>query len=180
LNRLITSQEALELLWKAGCSPQVIQHCQMVSNLAVKLARKQRQGKIKVNIPLVRIGGLLHDIGRSKTHTITHAIVGVDIAQSENLPPSIIQIIERHIGSGISIDEAEKLNLPKKSYIPETLEEKLVSYADKLIEGNLEIRFDEALHRYILKFGESSVMVKRLQQLHSELQQGSEELLSKC
>ena len=35
-----------------------------------------------------------------------------------------MNIIERHIGAGITEEEAVNLGLPKKSYLPETLEEK--------------------------------------------------------
>jgi putative nucleotidyltransferase with HDIG domain len=67
-----TPSQAIEALSKAGCSPQVIEHCKIVSQLAVRLARLAEQKGIEVDINLVRVGGLLHDIGRSRTHGVEH------------------------------------------------------------------------------------------------------------
>jgi len=169
LNRLITSRKAIGLLNRAGCSHAVIQHCKAVSRLAVKLARGIKNRGIRVDVQLVRIGGLLHDIGRSQTHEIDHAIVGADIVSSFNLPIPVIRIVEKHIWSGIPADEAVKLGLPNRDFLPETLEEKIVSYADKLIEGNHEISFEKALQRFSDEFGESHAIIHRFKQIHDEL-----------
>ncbi len=172
MRQLITPEEAIEILNKAGCSPQVIKHCKAVSSLAVKYARKIKKREAKIDVDLVRIGGLLHDIGRSKTHGIDHAVVGAKIARSFDLPNSVIHIVERHIGSGIPAEEAAKLGLPHRNFLPKTLEEKIVSYADKLIEGNREIGFDEALERFSEEFGESHAIIGRFKQMHAELFEG--------
>ena len=169
MKQLIAPEEAIELLSKAGCSSSIVQHCKTVSKLAVKYARDIKKRGTEIDVPLVRIGGLLHDIGRSKTHQIDHAVVGVEIARSFDLPEPVIRIIERHIGSGIPAEEAATLGLPHKSYIPETLEEKVVSYADKLIEGSHEITFDEALERFTQEFGRFNPIVVRFKQIHDEL-----------
>jgi len=91
---------------------------------------------MKIDLALVEVGALLHDIGRSKTHTVHHAVVGADIAKSAGLPDSVVSIIKRHVGGGITASEAEKLGWPEDVYVPVTLEEKIVSYADKLIENS--------------------------------------------
>lgn len=169
LNHLITSGEALDLLRRASCSLLVIKHCKAVSKLAVKVARELRGKGVKVDLELVRVGGLLHDIGRSKTHGIDHAVVGAEIARSFNLPPAIVRIVERHMGSGIPAEEAASLGLPERDFTPETLEEKIVTYSDKLIENNHEISFDEALKRFSDEFGESHAIVNRFKRIHSEL-----------
>jgi uncharacterized protein len=83
----------------------------------------------------VEVGALLHDIGRSKTHTVHHAVVGAEIAEAAGLPEAVISIIKRHVGGGITASEAKKLGWPEDVYVPITLEEKIVSYADKLIEN---------------------------------------------
>ena len=123
--KIPSEKKALKLLEKAGCSQNVIQHCIAVSNLATKIAQKIVKNGINVDIPLVKIGGLLHDLGRAKTHTIEHAIAGIEIARSFQLPESIILIIERHIGTGLTEEEAVKLGLPKKNYLPQSQEEKI-------------------------------------------------------
>lgn len=166
---LPSSRRAINLLKDAGCSFNVIKHCKAVSRKAVKIAKKLVRKGIPVDIELVKIGGLLHDIGRSKTHSINHALVGSEIAHSYELPESVVKIIERHIGSGITAEEASELGLPRRDFIPQTLEEKIVSYADKLIDRDHEIDFNEAFEKFILDLGLSHPAVPRLKKLHSEI-----------
>ncbi|MFH0748905.1 MAG: TIGR00295 family protein [Candidatus Bathyarchaeota archaeon] len=169
MEQIITSDEAISILYRVGCSTAVIKHCKAVSNLAVKLAHRLEKKGVEVDVDLVRIGGLFHDIGRSQTHDIKHAIVGAEIMRSLHMSNSVIRIVERHIGSGIPANEAVKLGLPNKDFIPETREEKIVSYADKLIEGNHKISFDAALQRFSDEFGNSHTILTRFKQIHKEL-----------
>lgn len=169
--RLPSPETAMKLLSKSGCSKRVIAHCKAVSDLAVKLANSCKERGLKVDVELVEVGALLHDIGRSKTHNVNHSIVGVEIARSLNLPQSIIAIIERHVGGGISADEAEKLGWPVKNYFPATLEEKIVSYADKLIEGFKVVPIEKTLHNLSLELGENHPAIARIRRLHEELSQ---------
>jgi uncharacterized protein (TIGR00295 family) len=95
---------------------------------------KQLEGRgLKIDVELVEAGALLHDLGRSKNHSVNHALMGAQIAQFLNLPESIIRIIKRHVGAGITAEEAQRLGWPKDIYSPQSLEEKVVCYADKLI-----------------------------------------------
>ena len=180
MKRFVSSSEALNLLKRAGCSTSILRHCLAVSCLAVQLAWKLKRRDVKIDVRLVEIGGLLHDIGRSKTHGIDHAVVGADIVRSFNLPSSVVRIVERHTGAGILAEEAEKLGLPSRDFIPETLEEKVVSYADKLIEGNRVVSFDAALRRFSEEFGESHVIVNRFIRIHTELFQALESSTEPC
>ncbi|WP_263641050.1 HDIG domain-containing metalloprotein [Methanobrevibacter arboriphilus] len=45
---------------------------------------------------------LLHDIGRSKTNEINHAIIGANLAIENGFSNEVASIIEKHVGSGIS------------------------------------------------------------------------------
>jgi uncharacterized protein len=166
---LPSSQTALKLLSEAGCSKRVIAHCKAVSALAVKFAEACEKKEIDVDVELVEVGALLHDIGRSKTHGVDHAVVGVEIAESLNLPESIVSIIERHIGGGISAEEAKDLGLPVKDYFPLTLEEKLVAYADKLIEGSRVVPIERTIEQFSRKLGEHHPAIDRIIRLHEEL-----------
>ncbi len=82
---------------------------------------------------------LLHDIGRTKTHTIKHAVVGAEILRNLNFPDEIVNITIKHIGAGIPPKEAEILGLPPGDYMPHTLEEKIVAHADNLVNGTIEV-----------------------------------------
>ena len=166
---LPSSQAALTLLYEGGCSKKVVKHCKAVSALAVKFARACKNKGLTVDVDLVEVGALLHDIGRSKTHGVTHAVVGVEIAKSLNLPEAIVSIIERHIGGGISAEEAEKIGLPVKDYFPVTLEEKLVAYADKLIEGSRVVPIERTIEQFSRKLGEDHPVIDRIIRLHEEL-----------
>jgi len=96
--QLPSKRKALKLLFEAGCSPAVVEHCKAVAAVAVKIARACEKKKLNVDIQLVEIGALLHDIGRSRTHSVNHAVVGMEIAESLGLPDKLVSIIGRHIG----------------------------------------------------------------------------------
>ncbi len=166
---LPSSQAALKLLSEGGCSKKVVDHCKTVSALAVKFAKACENKGLNVDVNLVEVGALLHDIGRSKTHDVTHAVVGVEIAKSMNLPESVVSIIEHHIGGGIAADEAKKIGLPVKDYFPVTLEEKLVAYADKLIEGSRVVPIERTIEQFSRKLGEDHPAIDRIIRLHEEL-----------
>jgi len=167
--KLPSSKMALRLLSECGCSRRVIAHCKAVSALAVKFAEACESKGLDVDVNLVEVGALLHDIGRSKTHGVDHAIVGVEIAKSLNLPESVVSIIACHIGGGITADEAKELGWPVKDYVPSTLEEKLVTYADKLIEGLRVVPIEKTLKKFSRELGADHPAIDRVIRLHEEL-----------
>ena len=72
----------------------------------------------------------------------------MEIARSLGFSAALVNIIERHIGAGITASEAVRLGLPEKDYLPVTVEEKIVSYADNIVSGTREMLFYEALDRF--------------------------------
>jgi len=157
----------VDLLISAGCSPDVVAHCIAVSRKALSIAGLVKMGHDR---ELVRKGALFHDIGRSRTHGIEHALAGVEIARSLAFLPALMSIIERHIGAGITADEAVRLGLPKKDYLPLTVEEKIVSYSDNLISGVREMPFYEALDRFKEILGPDHEGVELFRKQHAEIQ----------
>ena len=157
-----TPERCIELLQENGCSDEVIKHCMAVRDVAVRIAKKA-----DADLKLVEAGALLHDIGRSKTRGITHAVEGVRIARRIGLPLNILYIIERHLSAGIPKEEAVKLGLPEKDYIPETLEEKIVAHADNLIQNCKRQRIEEEIKQAKEKGLEQ--VAQRLIDLHKEL-----------
>ncbi len=145
----MNENDAIGLLRKSGCSPDVIEHCKTVASYAREIALDIRNCALKrgvevnIDIDLVFTGGLLHDIGRSKTHGIFHAVEGARIAVNNGLDKKLVNIIERHIGAGITEEEAVDLGLPAKDYIPLTLEEKIVAHADNMVSGKNVGSFDD-------------------------------------
>ncbi len=155
---------------KLNCDKKIFEHCKEVAKLASEIAEKISRNGIKLDKKAIIFGAFLHDIGRCKTHGIEHGIVGAEIAKKLGIDEKIVRIIERHIGAGIDRNEAKKLGLPEKDYIPECLEEKIVAYADKLLYGVKRITFEEALSRFKKMLGENHSSIKRLVELHREIE----------
>lgn len=160
--KIMSKEEAINLLKFCGCSENLIKHCKAVSKKAVEIAKKISENGINVDINLVEIGGLLHDIGRSKTHGIMHGIEGAKILKDY---PELARICERHIGAGITKEEAVALGLGNKDYIPETLEEKIIAHADNLISGDKEVPIEETVKKFDEKLGNGCVQGKRILEL---------------
>ena len=168
MSSLLPSREqAIELLRKNNCPPQVIRHSVAVADLALETARELEEKGLKINVELVEAGALLHDLGRSKTHNVDHSIVGAQIAQSIGLPDEVIAIIKRHVGAGITEKEAQMLGWPKDNYVPQTLEEKVVSYADKQIENGRRVPIETEIER--LQKENKPEAAERVRRLHIEI-----------
>lgn len=159
------------MLEKEHTPENVIDHCKAVYKKAMKIAANFND----VDEDLIRKGALLHDIGRSRTHGITHAVEGVKIAERYGYDEDVLNIIERHIGAGITESEAEKLGLPKKSYVPQTLEEKIVAHADNLVSGSREVDIDFVIEKWKRTIEDSDDNIERLIKLDNELIKSFEE-----
>jgi uncharacterized protein len=122
-----------------------------------------------IDLDLIETGALLHDIGRSKTHTIQHAVVGAEILRNLNFPTEIVNITLKHIGAGLPSDEAEILGLPPGNYMPCTLEEKIVAHADNLINGTKEVDIDYVARKWENMFGKDHPAILRLKKLDKEV-----------
>jgi uncharacterized protein len=155
----------LRILYQEGCSREVIMHSQSVYDIAMKIVKKIEDAGIMVDKDVVAMGALLHDIGRSRTHGIQHAIEGAKIAQQQGFPPAVVSIIEHHIGAGICKEEAQVLGLPIKDYIPKTLEEEIVAHADNLCG----IKDISSLINRLKKKGNDKG-ANRLKKLHNKLE----------
>ena len=77
----------IELLIKENTPENVIDHCKAVCRKAMEIAANFDNA----NKDLIRKGALLHDIGRSKTHGIDHAIEGVKIAEKYGYSRKILR-----------------------------------------------------------------------------------------
>ncbi|MGD9819759.1 MAG: HDIG domain-containing metalloprotein [Desulfomonilaceae bacterium] len=141
----------LELLSQSGVAPGDVIHCQRVCRKALEIASKINK---PLNYNLIARGGLLHDLGKAKGRADDHGYLGAEIARSMGLPEEILRIMETHVKAGLTIDEAREAGIPAKDYTPETLEEKIVVYADKLVDiifsaDNVVSSEDEAEKRFI-------------------------------
>jgi len=167
--KLPEKTQAIALLRKTGCPQNVIEHCLSVAALAVEIAETCAKQGVAVNLHLVETGALLHDIGRAKTHDVRHGVIGSGMVAELGLPDAVALIVERHVGAGITQEEAVKLGLPPRDYVPQTLEEKIVCYADKLISCNKKVSIEETLRQFTSDLGEGHPAIERLKALHEEI-----------
>jgi uncharacterized protein len=136
------------------------QHCEATYRKAHQIAQILSV-KITVDFELIGVGALLHDIGRARTHDVTHGFVGGQILELYDYSPAIVNIVERHVLGGFTAEEAVLVGLPERSFVPDSWEEKIVCVADKLglydWEGidqpqswleMMENRFSELRRRY--------------------------------
>ena len=161
-------ERALSIL-KELCPKNVVEHCLAVSDYAYELALAIKNNGYDVDVELVRLGGLLHDIGRSKTHGIEHGVVGAEILRELGFDERIALIAERHIGAGITKEEAIELGLPPKDCLPITLEEKIVAHADNLIFGTKRVEIDAVIKKFEKKLGKNHPSIKRIILLNDEI-----------
>jgi len=168
----------IEILRKAGVLEDDIQHCIKVAQKAIEIAI--RTGA-EINMELVSRGALFHDLGKAKTHDMDHGKIGAEIGRELGLPRELTDIMEKHIRGGLTEPEAKELNLPVKDYTLRKLEERIVIYADRLVdiitdgivtiskEIGAEEQFEEILTT-IPKYGKNEVTIQRYLRYHREIQ----------
>lgn len=155
----------LKILKQEETPENVIEHSKAVYKKAMVIADNFKNA----DKDLIKKGALLHDIGRSKTHGISHAVEGAKIVKQYGYPEEVQNIVERHIGAGITEEESVKLGLPKKSYIPQTIEEKIVAHADNLLSGTKDVDIDFDIAKWKRKIDKPEENIKRLIELDNEL-----------
>ncbi|MBU3941661.1 MAG: HDIG domain-containing protein [Nanoarchaeota archaeon] len=174
--RYITEKEAVGLLRKYSTNDEsfnkVLNHSRAVQKLALEIAEEVKKNH-DVDINLVKVGSLLHDIGRFKCYkenSIRHGVEGGEILMKEGLK-KYARIAETHIGVGITKKDIKKqgLDLPLKDFVPETTEEKIIAYADNLIFGKERGVIQKVIERFKKELGED--YVERVINLHNEIEE---------
>jgi uncharacterized protein len=172
-------QTDIEVLRKSGMSEDDITHSVHVADKALEIAR--RIGRINIDQELVGRGALFHDLGKTKTHAMEHGKIGAELGRKIGLPEEITAIMEKHIRGGLTEPEARELGLPVKDYSLRRIEERIIIYADRLVdiihdgivpiksERDAEERFEEIL-RTRLKYGKNEITLERYLGFHREIQ----------
>ena len=171
--------EALALHRKYGSSERIVKHCQTVAMVATLLAEEFEQKGYQVDLKAVVAGALLHDIGRSRIQTVRHGTEGAGIVEREGADRKVVEIIQRHVGAGISPEEARRLGLPDLDYIPRTLEERIVCFADKLVDSDNVRPFEEEVHRFTIKSHDVARLLMMKRRLREELGEDPEKVVFK-
>ncbi|MBQ7192415.1 MAG: HD domain-containing protein [Paludibacteraceae bacterium] len=120
-------------------------HSRQVATRALLIvdAHPQWTASGEVDRDFIEEAAMLHDIGIfycdaalihcHGTHRyIEHGYLGAELLRREGLPKHAL-VAERHTGTGITMEQVirEELPLPNRNYCPESLEEKIICYADK-------------------------------------------------
>ena len=174
-----TTQEAdVDLLRNAGVPEDDIAHSTKVAEKALEIAYRTNK---ELDFEFVGRGALFHDLGKAKTHEIEHGKIGAEMGKAMGLPEGITAVMEKHIRGGLTSEEAIELGLPVKDYTLHTLEERIIIYADRLVdiitedivsinkEIEAEDRFEEIL-RTIPKYGKNDITLARYLNYHREIQ----------
>lgn len=183
MNRTTMLQEEdVNLLKSSGMSDADITHSLQVAEKALEIAgRVTAGGKTALDMELVGRGALFHDLGKAETHAMEHGMIGARMGAELGLPEAVTVIMEKHIRGGLTADEAAELGLPVKDYTLGRLEERIIIYADRLVdiihdgiadissEREAEQRFEEIL-RTIPKYGKNDLTLARYLGYHREIQ----------
>jgi uncharacterized protein len=168
----------IELLRNAGVSEADIDHSVKVAEKALEIAGRISR---KVDAEFVGRGALFHDLGKAQTHEIDHGRLGAEMGAKLGLPAAVNAVMEKHIRGGLSEAEARELNLPVKDYTLHALEERIIIYADRLVdiitedivaideEIEAEKRFEEIL-KAVTKYGKNEPTMQRYFKYHAEIQ----------
>ena len=143
--------EALALHRKYGSSDMLVRHCTTVAAVARIIADGLKKAGRDFDERAVMAGALLHDIGRNRTQTIGHGVEGANLLQAEGVDEKVVQIVRKHVGAGLSPSEAKRLGLPDLDYIPRTIEERAVCFADKMVGSDRVRPFGEEVERFVRK-----------------------------
>jgi uncharacterized protein len=175
-----TIQQAdIALLRKAGMSEEDVTHSVHVAEKALEIA--ERIGNTGIDQELVGRGGLFHDLGKCKTHGMEHGKLGAELGRKLGLQQAITDIMEKHIRGGMTKPEARELGLPVKDYSLKRIEERIIIYADRLVDiihdgivplasdRDAEVRFEDILRTY-LKYGKNEITLNRYLGYHREIQ----------
>jgi uncharacterized protein len=163
-----TEEQCLSILQRENTPENIVAHCVAVKEFAKKLA--ERAGvKMQISQPAIVAAALLHDLARARAEGPQHGVVGAAIVRSYGVDEVVCRIIERHLGGGLDDSDAAKFGLPAgKIYLPMTIEEKIVSYADKRVFPGGIATHEEVLDSFRKEFGEGPAL-ERLKRLLQEV-----------
>ena len=137
------TQSIIDKYYPEGTSLRDIylRHCRSVADFALRINQER---SLALDPDLVESAAMLHDIGIFLTDAdgidchgsepyLRHGILGAELLRKEGISEDIARNAERHTGAGITVEDIDemKLPLPRRDYLPETLLERLVCFADK-------------------------------------------------
>ena len=147
----------------------LMRHSNQVADYALDICRAHPNWNADTDF--IREAAMLHDIGIFLCNApkifcfgnepyIRHGFLGGQILREAGLPRHA-RVAERHTGSGLTIQQIirQDIPLPKQNWMPETIEEKVICYADKFFSKSRpnQIATPEAIRRQMEYFGEDAL-----------------------
>lgn len=146
--------QSMSWLLEQGATNTLLIHVQLVAAVAYQLALWLRATGIHVNPILTHRGGLLHDIAKlsAKRNPLEKRNHGEAAAQLlfARGQPEIAEIARRHL----------LFCILEKENAPQTWEQKLVYFADKLIEGGQLASLEDRLAALKLRYAHDSATIQ--------------------
>ena len=125
-------------------------HARAVADFSLELAR--RHPELGLDEEFIYEAAMLHDIGIFLTYAprifcfgkedyLCHGYLGAQLLREHGLERHA-RVCERHTGTGLTKEliAANGWNLPVKDFVPETLEEQLICFADKFFSKTKFLR----------------------------------------
>lgn len=144
----------------------LVRHSQSVTELSLKIAAAHPE--LNIDVDFVKEAAMLHDIGIIRTDApdifcfgdkpyICHGYLGAEMLRAEGFPRHA-RVCERHTGAGLTRENiiSQHVPVPVQDYLPETIEEQLICYADKFYsKTHLDrVKTVERALKSVSKFGE--------------------------
>lgn len=140
---MFDAQRFFDSIYLPGHSPReiLLRHSLNVGALAREINHTRHLG---LDDRTVTEAALLHDIGIIATDApgigchgtepyLAHGAIGADMLREAGAPEIYARVAERHTGAGLTAGEIAAAGLPLppgRSYMPESMLEKLICYAD--------------------------------------------------
>jgi uncharacterized protein len=159
-----------------------VPHVVLVTQLALRIGRRLKLDPEQLQF--IEEACMLHDIGVIQVNApsigctgsapyIEHGILGKKMLDDEGLPKHAL-VCERHTGVGITKEEVieEKIALPHRDFMPISIEEKIICYADVWFSKNPEklwkqYTIDE-IHQWFHKFPNAEKKIQIFDEWHEE------------
>ena len=119
----------------------LLKHSRQVADRCLLIVKNHPE--LNADPQFVEEAAMLHDIGvrwchapgifcHGSEHYIRHGLIGGEVLRAEGYERHA-RVCERHTGTGITRQQIERqqLPLPLADYVPETVEEQIICYADK-------------------------------------------------
>lgn len=143
----------------------LLTHSRQVCRRALQVCASHPE--LHLDADILENGAMLHDIGIFLTHApsifchgdadyLMHGFLGGKLLRTKGLD-TLARICERHTGTGLTrqLIMERALPIPPQDYFPETMEEKVVCYADKFYSKSHpeQEKTPEQAFQSLLKFG---------------------------